>query len=365
MATRLGEYAVYGELRNNTNYTTHGVIVLRGEEDDRGTVLRLDLTGDCDLDLKGRTFRFRPREADETGPIFRREDFPGFQDRQVGPTATMTARGWVRAMPCGAEEFVRRTQLGEPPPTEWARHLYMEWYGQNGRVVVEMAGPIIEECVRQPKGEDDEGEWAPLPHLAPPPDPAEQSAGPEITLLRLEDGIAHTKIFRPGEAQLSDAFAADDLQASLDRETAAIDRDIRDGDVSAADEDIAEADLMDWCIDRGEEQPVGSLLRTQDPSALPAGDALDDRAVELQLKLLLAELALVGVALDVCEHFSPRDCYRFLRDSILPECGVFKELIGTGWVQHVSTHESCPQCETKFEAEYKRVDADQSPSQDL
>ena len=60
---------------------------------------------------------------------------------------------------------------------------------------------------------------------------------------------------------------------------------------------------------------------------------------------------MLGIALDVCEHFSPRDCYGLLRDTILAEPSVYMELVGTSWVQHVMTSEYCADCEAEFETD--------------
>jgi len=65
MAFRLGPHVVYGELRNTSHYATHGVLVLQGEAPGEETVVHIDLTGDCEPDLRGKGFRFWP---DENGP---------------------------------------------------------------------------------------------------------------------------------------------------------------------------------------------------------------------------------------------------------------------------------------------------------
>lgn len=357
MAYRLGEYVVYGELRNTSNYSTHGVLLLRGEADSENNVVRFDLTGNPGPDLLGKTIRFRPPEADEAGPLFPRGEWQGFHMRQIGATATMTADDWARALPCPVEEFVQRSKLGEPPPTEWVRRLYLEWYSQNGRVVVEIAGPIVEECVRPGDGDDDEGDWRILPQRAPIPDLSKPSSGPQITVLQLDGGVARSKTFIAGESRDEHPDDAAGLQAMLDREAAATERALHGGPPLSSDEDLAELELMDWCIEQGHEQPIVSLLASQDPAALPPADTLDDDTVEMQLKVLLGELARLGIALDVCPHFTPRDCYRLLRDTVLPKNGVYRELIGTSWVQHVSTWEYCPACESEAAADFREYES--------
>lgn len=342
---------VYGELRNNRGYFTFGILALRGDSPESATVVRLDLTGNCGKDLHGKAFRFRPSGDPQQGPVFREDEHPGFQIRQIGPTATMTAQDWVRALPCSVEEYVHRSKLGEPLPTKWARRLYLEWYSQNGRVVVEMAGPIVEECTREPKGQDDEGEWAPLPNLALPPD-ERPTGGPDITLIRLDDdGNAQVEHIEPPDPHderdtASESLLAD-LQRVLDAEASAIDRVLQDDESG-----IAEHELMDHCIQHGERQPIDAMLG--DFRKLPPPEDLDDRALEVQLKSVLGRLAMIGVALGVCEHYTPRDCYRLLRDTILPDEKAYEELVGTGWVQNFSTHEYCRACDAEFEERWAR-----------
>ena len=353
MAFRLGDYVVYGELRNR-HYTTFGIIVLRGEKPGEETVVRLDLTGDCDRDLRGKTFRFRPAGDSSDGPVFREEEFPRFQIGQIGPTGAMTAQGWVKVMPCSVEEFLRRAELGEAPPTEWKRHLYLEWYSQNGRVVVEMADPEVEECVREPRhgrdtDDEDEGDWVPLPNLALPPDLGESgpAAGPDITMIFCDEDGTRVEQWKPSEsdgAEEDDPSHSTPLQRQLDAESAAIDRAVcQSPDYSESGSDISrDLELMDDCIEHSQRQPLFLLL--DDTSQLPPPEELDDQQVETALKGLLMRMAMIGVALDVCEHFTPRDCYRLLRDRILLEPNAYPELIGTGWGQHVATYEYCKEC---------------------
>ena len=358
MAYRLGEYVVYGELWNTHHYATHGGIILRGDQPGEEIQLHLELTGNCERDLRGKHIRFEPGQDDKGEAVFQKEDHRSFQISQIGPTGTMTAQGWARVLPCSVEEFMRRSELGEPPPTPWKRRLYLEWYGQNGRVVIEMADPVVEVCVREQKDQDDEGEWEPLPNLALPPASIEPGAvtGPEITLIRREGDELHTETWtpsEPGPIEEGEAASSADLQRQLDAETDAIDRAMRGEPESSddADEAVREAELIDYCMDHCEEQPISSLLGGADK--LRPADDLDDQEVEAELKGLLARMAMLGIALDVCKHFSPRDCYRLLKDKILPEQGAYAEMVGTGWVTHIPTYEYCKDCEAEFDPEYE------------
>lgn len=364
MAYRLGDYVVYGELRNLRRYSTFGLVALRGERPGMEYVFHIELTGDCDADLHGKHFRFRPAEHGDQNAVFLTEEYRGFQDRQVGTTGTMTAQGWVRVLPCDVEEYISRAELGEPPPTTWRRRLYLEWYGQNGRVLLEVPGACVEECVREPEGEDDEGDWAPIPNLAPMPEEGgTDSRGLGITMFSIEGGKTHTRHWsapRVEDPCDDDALAHDALQDELDREAADIDRAIF-GENSHYSENLEEMELMDWCIEEGVPESFVSFLGNF--KELPRPEDLDDRSVELCLKGLLARLAAIGVALDVCEHFTPRESYRLLLDEILTNEGAYRELVGTGWVQHFSTSDFCAKCEAEVEDMIRREKTKDSPDQ--
>lgn len=355
MAYRLGDYVVYGELYNTRNYRVHGWIALRGELPGREFVLHLELTGNCDPDLRGKHFRFRPEEDAADGPVFRVGEHSGLQQRQIGPTGDMTAEGWVRAMPCPVDEFMRRSELGEPPPTPWKRRLYLEWHSQNGRVVIEMAGAVVEECVRESKDEN-LAEWAVIPNMAehPESEAATPPRGPEFTTLERDGDDIHIERWRPVQRGCEDeddcdASLPDELRRQLNAEAAAIDRAIGAGDDDDDEEALRELELIDYCMEQADERPVASLIKGVN-NLPPAGD-LDDVQVEAQLKAVLGQLAMIGVAVDLCEHFSPRDCYRLLQEKLLKDATAYEELIGTGWVTHISTYEYCPQCEAEIEKE--------------
>ena len=58
-------------------------------------------------------------------------------------------------------------------------------------------------------------------------------------------------------------------------------------------------------IDEGEGDPVGMIF--DGPMQFPRPDQLSYDQIEETLKSLLAQFALYGIALHVCEHFTPRD----------------------------------------------------------
>ena len=358
MAIRLGEYIVFGEVYNKGEYGTHGFLVFRGEEDEDGPMqIHFEVTGDPEPDLKGKHFRFEPAEDDGTQIPMPVELFKSINKTQHGVVGTMTAQGWVRALPCTVEEFVNRAALGEAPPTEWRQHLVLEWFGPSGRVLVEMAGPKVEYCAREPddENEDDEGDWAPLPNLAFPPflDGTPPSSGPTITRFEREDNEIKIHEMRPFDAEALPERS--ELQDILDDESDRIDREIAGVSEEEVRGELEHLQRMDYCLEHGEKTPIEAFIGKW--SDLPRPESLDDEAVEHALKSLLARLVTCGVVLDVCKHFTPRDCYRLLLDEILPEGGVHEELVGTGWIQHYCTFEYCAECDREFDEKYRESES--------
>jgi hypothetical protein len=85
-------------------------------------------------------------------------------------------------------------------------------------------------------------------------------------------------------------------------------------------------------------------------------EGLSEEDAEAELKVLLARLALHGVALDMCEHYTAAEAYRLLIEEICQEERAYAELRGTQWVQHFSTSDHCAECEAKYEAEWREFE---------
>lgn len=351
MTLRLGEYVVRGELNNTKPFSTFGCFELAGRE----VPIVFELTGDCAPDLKGKRICFEavPPPGEAAGKP------PKVADRLIGVTGTASAAGWVRTFTCSTEEFCRRAKLGEAPPTTWQRHLYLEFFTQHGRTLIELGGSLLE--YEAGGGDSEEGEdWRPLPHQgAPmPPDPNEERpaeedgpVGPEIIILRPTGEIERVD---PREALEPRAPWEEpcDLQGQLDAQTAAVERAIRgQDDGEDPDQMIAELELMDHLITHEDGDPLALAFLT--PRRLPPPDEIPEARIEPLLKGLLAELALCGVALHVCEHFTLRETYRLLLEKIGSEWTYHPQLRGTMWAQHYMTSEYCPQCEEEFQRKYE------------
>ncbi len=367
MALRLGDAVIRGEIINTSNYSVHGWLQFR----DREHPCVLELTGNCDVDLAGWHIRFEARGA-QNAAGFRGDrasdvDFSALAWQQVGPTGTMTAARKVKVSDCPPGEFYQRCKLGEPPPTEWKRCLYLEWFSQNGRVVVELADPIIEFV------EFIELQGVTVPPTVPgsPPADAEQppTTGLGITSIRIddEDNVPiHEEVLPAAEP---DGFDDDDdpyglipdtLKRQFDIQAYATDRALDDDGERAPPgqppEDkprvIREMELMDDLIENSPGVPLSEIF--DGPLKLPLPEQANDEEAEEALKVLLAQLAVFGISLHLCDHFTPRDAYRLLLTEICPEATAFPELRNTQWVQGFCTSEYCEACDAEFEREYQQ-----------
>lgn len=337
MACRLNDFVECGELINTRRFSTRGWLKLRGVE----TPLTLQLTGNCGPDLAGWHIRFESRgpraeaggepDPEELARLLALEP-PRLAAQQIGPTGDMTAARKVKVADCSTLELCHRCKGGEPPPFQWKRCLYLEWYSQNGRVVVELVDPILEYV-----------DFVTIPGVS-----ADDRA-PEPPAELLGEGGAAAAGAQPGPCadscadSCADACMAEEPDAEPDDPYGLFPK----GGDQADDGLIRQMELMDDLLESSPGEPVGSLLDSLGP--LPEPDELSERQAEAQLKAMLGQLALFGVALDICEHFTARDAYRLLKEHILPEGRIFPELRGSDWVEHFMTHEHCAECAAEIE----------------
>ncbi len=353
MALRLGEYVLRGEIDNRRHYATTGWLELRG----CGEMLHLELTGDLGPDLKGKRLRFECSKAGYKS-LEEKEAAPGqFPDRYVGATGLMTADHRVKLFDCSIGEFYRRCKMGEPAPTFWRRCLYLEWFGNCGRVLVELADATVWIV----EGSGDSERMQRLPDIAEGPedlewDEVEESGAPEIEVVeieRLDDEkmrvrrsvAAERDGDGPDEGDESDPYSlfSDDFKEMLGVS--------EKKEVSAPF--LEEMETMEEIWDgKAKGDCLGALI-----GPAPDWEQASDEAVEARLKAAIASLGLYNIAYHVCEHMSPRAACRYLFEE-LGDCEVHHQMQGTSWFCHFSTHGGCKLCEEKFLEERKDDDGD-------
>jgi hypothetical protein len=356
MPLRLGDYVVAGELINRRPNMTHGWLAIRGEE----TPVIFQLTGDCSPELHGKHLRFSlpdDRPAPDAPPL----DMKRLASQQVGPT------GAIELRPSGA-----RSQSGGAVPS-----LYMEWFSQNGHVVLELVDPELEwveedeedrrRAARRAETQtaeadsdddadifvaDSDAEETQYDAFEVPPPDADEDADDPYGLFPpgLDDELAEEEAdeeLSEGEQSPSATESAgqsgaggkrswDEVIPGIDPETKKMYEDW--DEVTEGTQDVPFTEVFD------------PPLKVYTAEQL---EALDDAAAWAALKEVLARLALLGVAVAMCEHFSARLTYRMIAQEILPRYGVHPRLPQIGWVQHYDTSEFCRKCQEEFDRRYE------------
>lgn len=324
MSLQLGSYVAYGELRNTCRNSVWGWLGLTGMDH---TIL-LELTGNCEPDLFGKHIRFRSRKMPEA--TFDSKSVPHFQSRHIGPVGKISAALQVCLDAAGN---VLPPDSPENASTEWKPMLNIEWFGQNGRTVVQMVDPVVEFVGPENAGQEyDDAFFGALFSN----DLADSTWEPDSPLSST-DGDDLFTTFQPSDWSPFD----DDGEAWKD--SLSEDDDLRN--------ELSEMELMDDLLESEIGESLTSILDGSVP--LPDPDTLDENGAAYLLRLILARLAIYGVAVHMCEHVTALDTYRIFREHIAPEAHCFRQLKGTGWVQNYSTSEDCPACEEEFEREWQ------------
>lgn len=334
MTLNLSDYVVAGEIINRRQNSTHGWIALRGNDHP----LLVQLTGNPSPDLVGKRFRFQVPE-DRPLPNPPPLDYKSIAWQQVGPTGPMS----IRFAPDGKA------------------HVHLEWFSQNGPMLIELVDPELEWV------EDDEEDSRRQKELEAE-EAAENGEEPDETPA-LDLGLEGL----PDDDE-DDPYGL--FPEGLDEELASeSESEISSGPPQPRDwsevipgiDDETKKMYEEW-----DEVTYGTkdvpLSEVFDPpikiyTADQLGE-LDPAIAEAALKELLQRLALLGVALAICEHYTPQMAYRYLAEEILPEYGVHPRLPQIGWVQHYDTSEECPECQARFDREWeekhpKEDDSDQ------
>jgi hypothetical protein len=339
MTWRIGDTIVRGELINTSRNTVHGWLDFGG---DYG--IRIELVGNLSGELAGRRIRFEIRPApaiDPTPP----PELESLQTQQIGVVGSMTLRT-VRVPVVPIRDSSRGVMGDEAVRTEERPCLYLEWFSQDGQMVAEIVDPDL-----QFVSEDElPPELDPSPPLEIPWDdvefPGARPGDEENGLIfdaeaddephdpfglfppdldeQLDEANRQTELER-GESPPSGLHGWDEVIPGIDDETKQM------------------YEQWDEIFYGARDEPLTTLF---DPPLhlTPPAQVASESEAEQQLRVLLAALALHGVALDMCEHCTAREAYRILVDEILPDAQIHPNLPASGFVQHYATWESCPQC---------------------
>ena len=367
MAWRLENSVIRGELFNLRPNSVHGWLELRGAP----SLVHLGLTGNMEGELSGKRVQFETELADEddektgdggqeTLERARDPDFEAIEVQQIGPTGTM--------------------QLVRTPASNGTRkesvRLTLQWFSQNGEMRIDLFNPRLE-FVMEDEGEkqatddedeedddesvflkDSEDEFPEFPDDADEDDP--YGLFPPQLEEQLEGETKSPEIAAIDENALADGNP--DSAAGLDDPLGEFpfeERPKRSWDevIPGIDEQTKRLyESWDEIFEGKKDVPLCTIF--DPPLTIYPVDKLSDAEVESAFKVILRRLAMHSVALDMCEHFTPRDAYRLLVEEILPKCPVYPGLPLTGYVQHYSTWEYCRKCDDEFEANWQAEEKD-------
>jgi hypothetical protein len=149
MAWRIGENVVRGDIDNRLPGIIKGTLYLEGVN----SPVSLELEGNCEPDLAGRQLIFRnpsPRAG---------TSLEGFNPAQCGDVGIMTATSMVTIPTIPPEEVTRRIQEDKPIPICWSESLHLEWFSDNGRVLIEGSGFVCQLSAPKWRLCDETHEW--------------------------------------------------------------------------------------------------------------------------------------------------------------------------------------------------------------
>ncbi len=325
MTLFLSEYVSGGEIINSRRNSVHGYLAFHG----CGRPVVLQLTGNCAGELSGAHLRFDVR-PDSNGL----EPLPVTEEQlnelrlawmQIGVTAEMS----IQKNPA---------------------RLVLEWYGQNGRTIVELADPLLEfvDAVDEELELDDEDS---LDDDLDDDDERPGSRTPQASFERIDDGDDAEPDDPTSDADEEDPFGLfpADLKESLESKESAWNPEIDD-------DTLAQWKEWDEVFDGTKDVPLSTLF--DPPIRLPSSDSLNDDEVAALFRTILAQLALHNIAFHMCEHFTPRGAYELLRGHILPEHGAHPDLPRIGYTMNFDTAEFCDDCQAEADRKYGKSDTD-------
>ncbi|MEI7699062.1 MAG: hypothetical protein WCK86_04650 [Planctomycetia bacterium] len=373
MALRIEQSVLRGEIRNSRKNSVSGWLEVLKKQTQRGqtstetAIVAISLAGNLAGEFSGKDFRFRVREHDITGiETALSEDF---HLQQVGVMGDSLYR-MVRVPLIPTEEFLEAVRRGDAPPEEQRVSLYLEWFSQNGRVVLELLDPRLEfdgsylEFADPEPGENpdlnaslppsmttivrrDDGSFEVFDDSNSPlwaeediePTEAPQTESEDIFNLfesGLEDRIRQsagqeTPDFAPdkAEAPATNRPSWEDLIPGINAETKAL------------------YEQWDEVLHGRNDEPLMWLF--EEPLSLPKpADLRDEQQAWEVLATLLGAMALRGVAFEMCPHFSAGDAYRLLIEELLPEANVHPNLVQSGFVCHFNSWEFCDECQREI-----------------
>ena len=284
MTRELNSLCLAGEIDNTTNNRIDGWLRIHG----MASPVILEITGNCADDLQGRRILFeRPGSPDCPSG---QEQLAGLAFHQVGAAGNIS---WSSM--AGSDRG----------------RLVVEWYGQNGQMRIDWPEIIVQ---------FQESHVASLPVAATSPldfssiPPARLTWSPSVMTRLEETASGRESTIHAGDPWNTDI---DNLYQFLD-------------------------ELGDGSCDL----PIISLLESPPSHDLTGG--MRPGEVQQTLRDLIAQLALLGVSVNICPHFSAERALHWLVEEVIFEEQVHPRMVCHGYVSFYMTSDCCPDCSLEF-----------------
>ena len=247
----------------------------------------LEITGNCADALQGKRILFeRPESAD---CFSEQEQLSGLAFHQVGAAGNIS---W--ASMAGSDQG----------------RLVVEWYGQNGHMRIDWPEIAVQ---------FQESHVASLPAIASPLDfssvpPARWSWSPSVM----------TRVEETASGRESTIHAGDPWNTDIDNLY----------------------QFLDELSDGSSDLPIISLLESPPSHDLPG--SMRPAEVQETLRDLIAQLALLGISVNICPHFSAERALGWLVEEVVFEEQVHPRMVCHGYVSFYMTSDRCGQCSLEF-----------------
>ena len=285
MIQELSVLCLAGEIDNTTNNRIDGWLKLRG----LAAPLILEITGNCADTLQGKRILFQ--QPVSAGCLAGEEDLGGLSFHQVGAAGNIS---WTAAA------------AGE------GGRLLVEWYGQDGHMMIEWPRAVIEFRKSHP---------ASMPATVAMP-------------LDFSSVPAACQAWSPSATAVAEQRWCREEMPAADA-----------GDLWNREmENFYQ--FLDELGDGSRDLPIALLLESPPRREIPAGM----RPAEIQetLRDLVAQLARLGVSVNICPHFSADRALRWLVEEVVFEEQVHPRMVYHGYVSFYMTSDRCEECSLEF-----------------
>ncbi|MEC8557380.1 MAG: hypothetical protein VXZ82_20450 [Planctomycetota bacterium] len=347
MTLRIGQFIVAGELRNSRRNRVYGWIQLGAESE-----IQLELTGNFSESLGTDYLAFEaPEPSDlDAAPENLPEHVLAISENQIGVVDEIRLEQRLEVTLESAEESAS-LKSGDVRPQDL---VVLRWFSQDGPIEAELQNLRI--------------------HLSEPePTEAEQAENPSEGFS--DFGFEDTALEADSQDLEEEADENEDPYGLFDQNLNNLVADslgensiedtlgnslIDGGERRSWDEVIPGIDpetkamyeQWDEIVEGNKDEPITYLF--EKPLKLPRPEHVEsEEEARGYVVAILAQLARLCVALDVCEHFTALDTYKMLMEDILPTAKVHPKLAQSDMIQHFSTNDVCRACEAEFDAEFE------------